>query len=150
MGIRDRLNMIFVETSRPVTGLTPPYVDIGYAHPIVATSMGRAYLAACDAQTRQSILNEVRLKTPADWARYRTSVDRSLGEYRRLGFCMSFDFFRPGIVGVGVALRRPIEGEIIVFNCALFAESFARKEIESRIGPRLVTLCRAVENSLPA
>jgi len=148
MGIRDRLNMVYVETSRSNTRLAPPYTDIGYSHPIAATSMGRAYLAVCGADARKALLNEIRVKTPDDWDRYRGSIEKSAKDFLRLGFCVSVDFFRRDIYGVAVPIRRPIDGEIVVFNCAVYSDHVSPAELENKIGPRLMAMCRTIENSL--
>jgi DNA-binding IclR family transcriptional regulator len=148
LGMRDQLNMVYVETSRSNTRIAPPYTDIGYSHPIAATSMGRAYLAACGTETRKSIINEIRVKTPEHWQRYRQSIENSLQDYLRLGFCMSLDFFRAEIYGVAVPLRRAIDGELLVFNCAVYADQVTPAELEHRVGPRLLTMCRTFENSM--
>lgn len=148
LGIRDRLNIVYVEASRSQNVYAPPYTETGYAHPIAATSIGRAYLAACDLRTRSMIMNEIQVKTPADWKRYRPSIEKSLDEFLRLGFCMSSDFFRPNIFGVAVPLRRAIEGEIYVINCAVYADSVSLKQLESSIGPKLLAMTRRVENCI--
>jgi DNA-binding IclR family transcriptional regulator len=148
MGIRDRLNIVYVETSRSQSMFAPPYTEIGFAHPIAATSMGRAYLAGCSPQTRKTLINEISVKEPALWTKYRASVERSQKDFLRLGFCMSFDGFRPNINGVAVPLRRPVEGELIVLNCAVYADRCSHADVETRIGPRLVALGRHIENLL--
>lgn len=148
LGVRDQINMVYVETSRSNTQVAPPYTDIGYSHPIAATSMGRAYLAACGAENRTAILNEIKVKTPEHWAQYRKSIEKSLQDYPRLGFCTSTDFFRANIYGVSVPLRRTIEGELMVFNCAVYAEQFTTADLEQRVGPRLLSLVRTIESSL--
>ncbi len=148
LGIRDRLNMVYVETSRSNTRSAPPFTDIGYSHPIAATSMGRAYLAVCSPDARKALLNEIRVKTPEDWRRYRASIEAALKDYLRLGFCISVDFFRRDIYGVAVPIRRPVDGELLVFNCAVYADRVTPSELETRLGPRLLSMCRTVENSL--
>lgn len=146
LGIRDRLNIVYVEASRSLTVFAPPYTEIGFAHPIVATSIGRAYLAACDQRTRSMILNEIQVKTPETWARYKPSVERSLDDFLRLGFCMSSDLFRPNILGVAVPLRHMVDGEIFVINCAVYADSVSTKQLEASVGPKLVAMGRRIEN----
>jgi DNA-binding IclR family transcriptional regulator len=148
MGIRDRLNIVYVEASRSQAVYAPPHTEIGYAHPMAATSIGRAYLAVCDAARREAIMNEIRIKKPEEWERFQGSVTRSLNDFMRLGFCMSFDFFRPNIYGVGVPLRRSVDGEIIVFNCAVYADRVSRNELEAQVGPRLLAMSRRIENLL--
>ena len=148
MGVRERLNIVYVETSRSQDIFAPPYTEIGFTHPIAETSIGRAYLAASSPEERRTLLNEIRVKEPEQWARNSASIDGAMKDYLRLGFCMSFDCFRPNIYGVAVPLRRPVEGELIVLNCAVYADRISPEEVESRIGPRLLALGRRIENSL--
>lgn len=148
MGIRDRLNIVYVEASRSQSVYAPPYTETGYTHPIAATSIGRAYLAACDQRSRSMILNEIQVKTPEVWKRYRGSIEKSSDDFLRLGFCMSTDFFRANILGVAVPLRRTIDGEIYVVNCAVYADSITADQLETRIGPKLLAMARQVENRI--
>ena len=46
MGVRDRLNMVYVETCRSGNGITT-LPDIGTSVPISQSVIGRAFLAAC-------------------------------------------------------------------------------------------------------
>jgi len=148
MGIRDRLNIVYVEASRSQTAFAPPYTEIGFAHPIAATSIGRAYLAACDLRTRSMITNEIQVKTPEIWQRYRASIERSTDDFLRLGFCMSSDCYRSNILGVAAPLRRTIDGEIFVINCAVYADSVSLKQLEMSVGPKLLAMSRRIENCI--
>lgn len=148
MGIRDRLNIVYVEASRSQDVYAPPYTETGYTHPIAATSIGRAYLAACDLRTRSMIMNEIKVKTPEAWNRYQASIEQALEQFLRLGFCTSSDFFRPNVRGVAVPLRRTIDGEIYVINCAVYADSVSEEQLETTVGPKLLTMTRRVENCI--
>ncbi|MGE0802020.1 MAG: IclR family transcriptional regulator [Lautropia sp.] len=147
MCIRDRLNIVFVETSRSHATFAPQYTDIGFTHPIVATSVGSAYLAACTAGVRETILNEIRVKTPELWTRYRGALERNLKKFGKLGFCISTSYYRPDVLGVGVPLRHMLDGDIVVFSCLVHAQKYSPKEVEAVIGPRLVALVRNLEFS---
>jgi DNA-binding IclR family transcriptional regulator len=148
LGVRDRLNIVYVEAARSQAIYAPPYTETGYAHPIAATSIGRAYLAGCDQRTRAMIINEIQVKTPDVWKRYKSSVERALDDFLRLGFCVSSDFFRSNILGVGAPLRRTIDGEIYVMNCAVYADSVSVSQLEKSVGPKLLAVARRVENCI--
>lgn len=143
MGVRDRLNIVYVETSRGGDStLTLQQSEIGRSHPIAATAIGRAYLAACAPPERDAIINEIRVYTPEIWERHRDKVQQSLGEYERYGFCTSWGDLRREFYAVGVPLR-PFGGdEIVAFNCVL--QSFVMKpaQIRAEIGPRLAAMVR--------
>ena len=93
------------------------------------------------------ILNAIQVKTPDTWTRYKESIQRSLDDFMRLGFCMSSDFFRANIIGAAVPLRRTVDGEIIAINCAVYADSVSLKQLETSVGPKLVALSRRLETS---
>jgi len=144
MGIRDRLNIVYVETSRSSSMFSRQLSDIGLSQPIAATAIGRAYLAACTPADREAILNEIRIKTPEAWERHGRKITQSLSDYEKLGFCMSAGDLRRDVHAVGVPLRVMSTGDIVVFNCAL--QSFLVKpgQIRSDIGPRLAAMVRGL------
>lgn len=72
--MRERLSMVYVETSRSRSLRAQRYSDIGMSHPIIATSNGRAYLAACSADERNTLFNQIRVKTPEHWERWGESA----------------------------------------------------------------------------
>jgi DNA-binding IclR family transcriptional regulator len=144
MGIRDRLNIVYVETSRSSSMFSRQLSDIGLSQPIAATAIGRAYLAASTPADREAILNEIRIKTPAMWERHHKKIMQSFADYERYGFCMSAGDLRRDVHAVGVPLRVMSTGETVVFNCAL--QSFLVKpgQIRSDIGPRLAAMVRSL------
>ncbi len=145
MGIRDRLNIVYVEVSRSNSTFAHQFADIGFAHPIAATSIGCAYLAVCGGETRRAIMNEIRVKTPEDWTLYGSFIERNLQTYAERGYCTSSSRYRPDIAGVAVPFRRMAEGEIVIFNCLVHAHRFSRSQVETQVGPQLVSLVRALE-----
>src|SRR5262245_60290836 len=94
MGVRDRLNIVYVETSRSSSMFSRQLSDIGLSQPIAATAIGRAYLAASTPGDRAAILNEIRIKSPEMYERHHKKVMQSLADYERLGFCMSWGDLR--------------------------------------------------------
>lgn len=146
MGIRDRLNIVFIETSRSAQAHSSKLADIGLSYPIAATAIGWAYLAACDADERQAVLNEIRVKAPEQWQKHGKNLQQSLKDFARTGFCASYGDLRSEIVAVAVPYPRLVNGRHIVFNCAMHAFRVTREQVESDIGPRLAAMVR----SLPA
>jgi DNA-binding IclR family transcriptional regulator len=143
MGVRDRLNIVYVETSRSSAKPSRQLSDIGLSQPIAATAIGRAYVAALTPPEREAVLNEIRVKTPADFERYHRRMLQSIGEFERLAFCTSYGDLRREVHAVGAPLRLP-SGELVVFNCALLAFQLKPGQIKSEIGPRLVAMVRSL------
>ena len=74
MGVRDRLNIVLIETSRSRGRVRTPVggsrADTGLTVPIGGSAIGRAYLAGCDLESRDALQNAIRVKTPDDWRRW--------------------------------------------------------------------------------
>jgi DNA-binding IclR family transcriptional regulator len=144
MGVRDRINIVYVETSRGRSTLPQQYADIGRSHPIAATAMGRAYLAACSPPDRDALMNEIRVYTPEIWERYKDKVRQGLSDYERYGFCMAWGDLRREFNAVAVPLR-PFGGDdIVVFNCVLLSFVMKPAQIRAEIGPRLAAMVRGL------
>lgn len=144
MGVRDRINIVYVETSRSNSVMAQQLSDIGRSLPMAATAIGRAYLAACTPAERNAIINEIRVYTPDIWERHKEKVQQSLGDYERHGFCMSWGDLRRDFYAVGVPLR-PFGGdELVAFNCVLQPFVMKPAQIRSEIGPRLAALVRGL------
>ncbi|HSV60164.1 MAG TPA: helix-turn-helix domain-containing protein, partial [Variovorax sp.] len=120
LGMRDRLHMVNIETCRGVESLTP-HSDIGVLLPIMSSSMGRAWLAGVSASERQAALNQLRVREPKAYVAMRARVDDAVRDLRTRGYCVNLAERQPLFYGVAVPLKRPIQGEIFVFNCGLHA-----------------------------
>lgn len=154
MGIRDRLSVVLVETSRSrrrgrmqVSG---PMADTGLTLPIAGTAIGGASLAACDEATRAAVLNEIRVKTPGDWLRFEKSVMRALKDCASLGFCVTEGDLLTDVHAVGVPYGRTPNGELIAFNCAfqgpLPASPEGGKWLREVVGPKLLAMVRLLRD----
>ena len=147
MGVRDRLNMVYVESCRSGTGLaTLP--DIGTSVPISHSVIGRAFLAACNPPEREAVLNQMKVKQPEAHRRYRAPIDKALEDIRSRGFCVSTGELRREIYAVGAPMRRSVDGEIVSFNCIVPASMLKKGQLEDDLGPRLVAMVRNTEASL--
>ncbi|HXZ52107.1 MAG TPA: IclR family transcriptional regulator [Burkholderiales bacterium] len=147
MGIRDRLNMVYVESSRNGNTLTM-LPDIGTAVPIAQAAIGRAFLAACTPAEREAVLNQIKVKEPELHRKFRPAIDKSLEDIRGRGFCVSIGELRREVSAVAVPMRRTVDGEIIAFNCGVPSFALKKGQLEDDIGPRLVAMVRNVEAAL--
>jgi len=144
MGVRDRLNVVYVETSRSSSMFSRQLSDIGLSQPIAATAIGRAYLAACTPPEREALLNEIKIKTPESYEHHHKKIMQAMSDFERLGFCMSWGDLRRDVYAVGVPLRLLSSGEIVVFNCAMLALLVKPAKIRADIGPRLAAMVRGL------
>jgi DNA-binding IclR family transcriptional regulator len=147
LGMRDRLNMVYIESSRAEASMTfPP--DVGLSFPISSTASGRALLAGYSFEERAVLLNEIKAKSPDEWKAFQGRIEESLNCFSRYGFSVSFGDARPNIHAVGVPMRRTADGEILVFNCGISSFLLKEGQLVSDIGPRLVNMVRSIESML--
>ena len=147
MGIRDRLNIVYVESSRSGTGITT-LPDIGTSLPIAQGAIGRAYIAACTPPEREALLNQMKVKQPEMQRKYKPQIEKALEDIRVRGFCVATGDLRREIYAVGVPMRRMVDGEIVAFNCSVPAFLLKKGQLEEEIGPRLVAMVRNIEAAL--
>src|SRR5262249_58300563 len=107
MGVRDRLNMVYVEPCRSGNGITT-LPEIGSWVPISQSVIGRAFLAACTPAEREAVLNQMKVKDPEAHRKYRAHIDKSLEDIRARGFCASMGELRREHFAVGVPMRRTV------------------------------------------
>lgn len=147
MGVRDRFNIVYIETSRSSSIFSQQLSDIGLSQPLVATAIGRAYLAACTPDAREALLNRVKVGCPDMWKRHERSTLESIEAFGRFGFCISYGDLRPEIHAVGVPYRPLVSGEIIAFNCVLRANLLKPGQLQEDIGPRLAAMVASLNAS---
>ena len=147
MGVRDRLNMVYVESCRSGNSITT-LPDIGTAVPIWQSVIGRAFLAACTPAEREGVLNQIKVKEPEPHRKFRPAIDKALEDIRLRGFCVSVGELRREMCAVGVPMRRTVDGEIVSFNCTVPSFAAKKGELEEDLGPRLVAMVRNIEASM--
>jgi DNA-binding IclR family transcriptional regulator len=147
MGVRDRLNMVYVESCRSGNGITT-LPDIGTSVPISQSVIGRAFLSACTPPERESVLNQMKVKEPEAHRKFRPSIDKALDDIRMRGFCASTGELRREVYAVGAPMRRTVDGEIVSFNCIVPGFMVKKGQLEDDLGPRLVAMVRNIEASL--
>jgi len=148
LGLRHGSGMIYVETAwQPDGRLLPP--DIGAPMPMLATAMGRAWLARATAHDRAAVLNRIRLGDPDAHARLAGAAHRSIAAFGQRGYCTSRDF-RPEIEAIAVPFTRVIGTVRFVLNCGVLAPRPLSDRRAAAIGAALMDAVRAIEARLSA
>ncbi|MDR3097527.1 MAG: IclR family transcriptional regulator [Paraburkholderia sp.] len=146
-GIRDRTNIVYVETCRANEELRRS-PDIGSHAPIALSSVGRGWLAAARSDERDAIVRQIRHETPAIWKSAHTEVERGLRNFPKLGYIASFGEVDRSTWAVAVPMRRKPGEEILVFNCAAPAARIDRRYVETVMGPGLIAMVKALEDAI--
>lgn len=147
LGIRDRIHMIYVETSRSTDKLvmTP---DIGAPIPILSTAMGRAWMCKAPADERQAVLNQIRVNNPEHYRRFHLAAMKAVRAYEQRHYCANQGEWRSDVYGFAVPVSRPIDSTLFVFNCGIPSAGSSYAAIERDVAPLLVSLVRSIEVSL--
>lgn len=149
LGLRDRLQMVYVETSRghDAVAFRP---DIGASLPMLPTAIGRAWLCQASLDEREPVLAALRASDAEQWQAHAAALDAAARDFATLGFCLSRGEWQRDVHAVAVPMRAEIDGEILVFNCGAPSARMTPRKLEREMGPRLRRMVRRVETLLGA
>jgi len=147
LGSRHRLNMVYIEHTRPPTPLSLR-LDLGSWVPIATTAMGRALLAALPESQRAPLMAAIAADEPERWPQLRAGIERAINHYRAHGFTLSVGDWQKDVHAVGVPIMLPDNSGPLAFNCGGPAFLLDRDRLVRDLGPRLVLLARNVEVAL--
>jgi DNA-binding IclR family transcriptional regulator len=147
MGVRDRAQMLFVETSRSAatrTGLA----DIGTARPLLGSAMGAAWLAVASPYERGRAINHAVVAADLQTERgIGQRIARGLKEFAANGYASSSDASASSLT-VAVPLRSPIDSEIVVFDCSVRTPGKPSPPAVDALGRRLILTARSIEGAM--
>lgn len=147
VGTRDRLQVVYVETAQgPETNSTKP--GIGSTRPFLRTAIGRALLHAHSANDRSLIVRRLQSGYPQDWAAYGDALNSAFAEIDKWGFCIVSGDWRPNLAAVAVPMKAEVNGMSLAFNLTVPSYATDRNQLETSLGPRLVSLVRSIEHKL--
>lgn len=146
LGMRDRSNAVYIETVRghEAIAFRP---DIGGSLPLLATAIGRAWLAGIGEDERRQVLKHIQAEAPDAWKKHRRAVQESLRNYEVTGFCISRGDWQQDVHAVAVPMQLVVDGETLVFNCGVPAVLLGESTLEADLGPRLLHMVRDVEHA---
>ena len=147
LGLRDRLQMVYVETSRghDAIAFRP---DIGASLPMLPTAIGRAWLCQAPPGEREPVLAALRASDAGQWHAHAAALEAAAHDFATLGFCLSRGEWQRDVHAVAVPMRAEIDGEILVFNCGAPSARMTPRKLEREMGPRLLRMVRRVETAL--
>ncbi|CAG2156382.1 IclR family transcriptional regulator [Cupriavidus numazuensis] len=147
LGLRDRIQMIYIETARSTDNLllTP---DIGAGLPMLTTAMGRAWLCHAPAGERDAVLNRLRLADADAVSRALPLLARARESLASKGYCTNRAEWRHDGYGLAVPLCKPIHGMHFVLNCGVPVGQESFGIVERRVAPGLLGLARSIESAM--
>lgn len=147
LGMRDRLNVVYVDTVRAdhSNGHLP---DIGSSRPLMTTAMGRALLAGADPQERTAILNSLKVHQPATHASELALWQADFERYLACGHTLSTGEWRRDVHAVAVPLRQPAGNDRVALNCTLSAHRLQDGNGIEAFVPMLLEAAHEIETAL--
>lgn len=146
LGMRDRSNMVYIETCRghEAIAFRP---DIGGSLPLLATAMGRAWLAGTNEEQRKLALKQIQSEDPDTWKQNGRAVQESLRHYGAVGACFTRGDWQQDVHAVAVPMQLIVDDETLVFNCGVPAILLGRRTLETDVAPKLLAMVRDVESA---
>ncbi|WP_321795885.1 IclR family transcriptional regulator [Caballeronia sp. J97] len=147
LGMRDRLQMVYVETSRghESSAFRP---DIGGSLPMLATAMGRAWLCQVPAALRATVLEALREADAEQWRSQQAGWAQAGQTFAAHGYCVCEAAWLSDGYAVAVPMRREVDGEILAFNCGVPRARLTPGKLEREIAPLLLHMVREIEAEL--
>ncbi len=145
--IRDRCNMVYVETARANETLQA-HPDIGAALPMMSTAAGKAWLCRASVQERNSVLNHIRVAQPEYYKSHEHSLVETYREFERYGYCSNNVQWLPHSFGFAVPFAKPVDANIFILNCGVPITDGTFAERSREIPKRLLVLVNSVQNTL--
>ena len=144
LGMRDRLNAVYVETCRADRG-NAWRPDIGSLVPLLTSSIGCALLAGSTSDEQSAVLNRLRVQDPERFEIERVTWERERNAFARVGFCTSLGEWRPDVYAVGVPLRQQIQPATMAINCTRSVRAGQGERFVQEVAGALKETARRIE-----
>ena len=115
-------------------------IDIGSRVPVATTSLGRAYVCALPEEERKSILEQIRVRRPADWPLARRRFEQAFRDYEQYGFCLALGDWRRDVNAVAAPFDPRDGTKPVVVGCSGASFQLGSELLKRDIGPRLLAL----------
>lgn len=144
IGVRDQLEMLYIENARSNATSFILRLDVGSHLPLATTAIGRAYLCGVSEQERNNLMDQIRLQNANDWSTVKKGIEQAMNDYQEKGFCLSVGGWEKGVNGVAVPFIPEDGSDVLAFNCGGPPFILSQTMMEEDVGPRLVSLVKNV------
>ncbi|MDB6000298.1 MAG: IclR family transcriptional regulator [Rhizobacter sp.] len=152
LAVRDGLEMVLIEISRPRMSMISSTLDIGSRVPLANSALGRAYLGGIEPHEREQLIETLHLSRGSEWARLAPGLTRALNEAARLGYAGSYTEWHREVSSIAVPLVGA-SGEVMSLNCGGAAYWFTEERLHTEVAGRLLqtanTIAREIGGSVP-
>jgi len=147
LGVRDRLSMRYIECCRGEVAIALN-MDTGSRVPIARSAMGRAYIALCGKDERQTLLDDLHSLDDAAWPELRRGIEQALEDYATHGCALSFGDWQPTVSAIAVAFHPGGGLPPMAINCGAPTVILSRDVLMQEVRPRLIALAASLDGVL--
>lgn len=146
MGVRDRSQIIYVETSRSDRA-EAGFADIGTALPLLHSAMGVAWLTAVSLYERERAVNHALVSSGRQGdSKTRLATLAAVKQAASAGYVCVVGR-DAGTLTIATPLRSPVNGEVIVLDCVILSPNKASAKLV-RTGQRMILTARSIESAM--
>jgi len=149
LGTRDRLEMVLLETVRPVSAALVMRIGVGDRLSLASSASGRAYLAGLTNDDRGALMDMLRVQLAQQWPSVVTQLRLAFDQYERFGFVASLGDWHPDVNAIATPLVLP-DGEVYSLNCGGPSFKLPLKVLTDEIAPALRHCADAITASIGA
>ncbi len=147
LALASDLDMMIIEVCRSHTSVLVTRLDIGSRVPISTSALGRAFLLAADAETRESLLQRMSATHGKHWKPILRRSRTACARRPRLGYCLSLGELYPDVHSIAKALPTPT-GDIVVLNCGGPSTFLTEQRITKSAGPALLATVQELTDAI--
>lgn len=149
LGTRDRLDMVLLETVRPVSAALVMRIGVGDRLGLATSASGRAYLAALTEDEREPLIQMLRVQFAQQWPAMALALQQAITQYQALGYVSSLGDWHEDVNAIAVPLVMP-NGEIYSVNCGGPAFKLGPEILAREVAPSLLRCVRAIQEATGA
>lgn len=144
LAIRDREDMVYLESVRYNRKVALRNVVAGQRVPIELTSLGRAYLAVAPEDRRRDLMEGFRKQRGSGWPMLEAEIRHAIAQVRASGYCVAS--WQPEVVAIATPVE--IEGYPIHVMNASVTTTVAPDNVAKELAPSLMALAAQVVEAM--
>ncbi len=128
LAVADRLEMVYLETIRYTKNIALRNVVAGQRVPIERTSLGRAWIAHLNPDTRKQLLSQIKKQKNKNWLQIEKEIIESIESIHKKGYCVVS--WLPEICAISTSVQL-INGQYASLNFSTPGDSNLNQVLEN-------------------
>jgi DNA-binding IclR family transcriptional regulator len=144
---RDRLDLVVLESCSSPDAPLASRMHAGVRLSLASSPMGWALLAALPDLERYYLLEHVERRNRREWPTLRRRSSEAIAQVQQAGFCASLGQWGSGLAIVAAPVLVE-DHQPLVVGCIDAGGHMTRARVERELGPRLLALVAAIQESV--